>query len=519
MKRLITLLFFCLPFCFPMLAGEPCDILIKEAIALFEKGQYFSAKNKFDKIKNECKYYNRTCDEYIKRCEDSIRARKQHQRMLEARYREERGEKENKERIERRNRNRLVYLSVNNDVPGSFRGIEKDLKNSLEWAKESLDAFWFVRLVTTINEPELGCYRVEAYVEVENAIDSVPKTVSYFTFAEDCGSKEKAANLIYESKSHHLFKNIEENIKKIINANDTIDTVLPSDSKVENVVIYVVPQSCPISEPLEHCLSSNLNSKYLILNRDKEKNDFLEKEFDYQDEGYVKWNQRISKNNRLGVDKVCVVKISERNDGLWFYCSMIELGTTVRVDVPPITNDIVKVKSCSGIDRIQIVADVLAQRFGLLDETAIANLEQKIMKAKELDSTEESRIRRKNIASAFVPGLAQLNREQKGQKIKGGLIIASEALTIGSIALSQSMRNINIKKMNSTNNASLKKMYADKANTYTTVRNISIGAAAAVYVWNVLDAFLYKDKNKDGCFLLNPIISDEYVAVSLSINF
>ena len=81
------------------------------------------------------------------------------------------------------------------------------------------------------------------------------------------------------------------------------------------------------------------------------------------------------------------------------------------------------------------------------------------------------------------------------------------------------MRNINIKKMNSTNNVDLKKMYADKANTYTTVRNISIGAAVAVYVWNVLDALLYKDKNKDGCFLLNPIITDEYVAVSLSINF
>ena len=413
MKRVITFLFFILPLCVPIVAGEPCDYLLKKAKTLFKNGQYFSAIDKFNEIKNECMYYNRTCDAYIDSCNARISAKEQYCRMLEARERKERGEKEYKERIERRNRNSYVYLSVNNDVLGSFSGIEKDLRSSLECTKDSLDAFWFVRLVTTIDENELGCYRVEAYVEVENAIDSVPKIESYFTYAEECGSKEKAANLIYDSKSHQLFKDVEKNIKKIIKANDTNDTVLSSVPKVENVVIYVVPQSCAIAEPLEHCLSSNLNSKYLILNRDKEKNDFLEKEFDYQDEGYVKWNQRTSKNNRLGVDKVCVVKISERNDGLWFFCNMIELETTKKEDVPPITNDIVKVKSCSGIDRIQIVADVLAQWFGLLDETAIANLEQRIQEAKELDSAEESRIRRKNIASAFVPGLAQLNREQK----------------------------------------------------------------------------------------------------------
>ena len=492
MKRLITLLLFCLPFCLPMLADESCDILIKKAIALFEKGQYSSAKDKFNQIIKECENYDRTCDSFIKRCDDSIGARIRDKKMKEARYKKERGEKEYKERIERRNRNRFVYLSVNNDVPGRFRGIEKDLKNSLEWARDSLDAFWFIRLVTTINETELGCYHVEAYVEIENAIDSAPKTVSYYTGAEDCGSKEKAANLIYESKSHHLFKDIEENIKKIINANDTKDTVLPSDSKVENVVIYVVPQSCPIAEPLEHCLSSNFNSKYLILNRDKEKNDFLEKEFDYQDEGYVKWNQRTSKNNRLGVDKVCVVKISERNDGLWFYCSMIELGTTIRKDVPPISNDIVKVKSCSGIDRIQIVADESTRRLEIPSEN-LKDLDKRIDEAKK----EDKKIYNDSICRckrrAFIPHT-------------------------GGAAIAFSGKCLSKEKFNSTHQLG----YARAANVCAISSSIFIAAALGVYFYHICEAWP-KDIKKGGSsksgISLNPVVMNETMALSLSINF
>lgn len=512
MKRLITLLFFCLPFCLPMLAGEPCDILIKEAKTLYKKGQYFSAKERFKKIKNECEYYDRTCEDYIDSCEARISAEKQHQRMLEARYKKEKGEKEYKERIERRNRNRLVYLSVNNDVPGSFRGIEKDLKNSLEWAKDSLDAFWFVRLVTTINETELGCYHVEAYVEIENAIDSVPKTVSYYIDAEDCGSKEKVANLIYESKSYHLFKDIEENIKKKINANDTKgtvlpsdkDTVLPSDSKVENVVIYVVPQSCPIAEPLEHCLSSNLNSKYLILNRDKEKNDFLEKEFDYQEEGYVKWNQRTSKNNRLGVDKVCVVKITERNEGLWFLCSMIGLETD-RIDVSPITDAVVKVKPFSGIDRIQIVADELTRRLGIPSEN-FKDLDERIEKAKGEDSKAE-----KDALDKYNDSICKCKRRAFIPRT-GELVLAGAATTaLAGWYISKSL-------FDNTHQPG----YGPAANVCSIVSPICMGAAIVVYSCHICKAWPKNNKkggSSKGGISLNPVVTNETMALSLSINF
>ena len=69
-----------------------------------------------------------------------------------------------------------------------------------------------------------------------------------------------------------------------------------------------------------------------------------------------------------------------------------------------------------------------------------------------------------------------------------------------------------------------KKFYADRANTYTTVRNIGIGAAAVVYVWNVLDAIIAKGNDHRALSYgdlmnLTPVVTDESVALSLSINF
>lgn len=125
------------------------------------------------------------------------------------------------------------------------------------------------------------------------------------------------------------------------------------------------------------------------------------------------------------------------------------------------------------------------------------------------------------VKSALLPGLGQFH---KGQTGKGIGFLAGEAVGVAGIVVSQSQRHTYINKMNSTNNASLKKAYADKANTWTTVRNISIGAAAAVYVWNVLDAVISKGNHKyslsyGGPVNLYPVVTDESVALSLSINF
>lgn len=125
------------------------------------------------------------------------------------------------------------------------------------------------------------------------------------------------------------------------------------------------------------------------------------------------------------------------------------------------------------------------------------------------------------LKSALVPGLGQFH---KGQTGKGIGFLVGETASIGGIVAGQSMRHTNINKMNSTNNASLQKQYVDKANMFTTVRNISIGAAAAVYVWNVLDAIISRGSNHSAhsnSTSLNfiPVVTDESVAFSVNYNF
>ena len=125
------------------------------------------------------------------------------------------------------------------------------------------------------------------------------------------------------------------------------------------------------------------------------------------------------------------------------------------------------------------------------------------------------------LKSALLPGLGQFH---KGQNAKGVGFLAGEVVSVTGIVVAQSMRHTYINKMNSTNNANLKKAYADRANVCTTVRNISIGAAAAVYVWNVLDAIISKNNryhslSYGGPMNLYPVVTDESVALSLSINF
>lgn len=84
----------------------------------------------------------------------------------------------------------------------------------------------------------------------------------------------------------------------------------------------------------------------------------------------------------------------------------------------------------------------------------------------------------------LLPGLAQI---KKGHTSKGVCFIASEIVFIGSALISQNMMTNNVNKINSTHNVSMKKQYTQNANTWMTMRNISIAGFAAVYLWNIID--------------------------------
>ena len=88
-------------------------------------------------------------------------------------------------------------------------------------------------------------------------------------------------------------------------------------------------------------------------------------------------------------------------------------------------------------------------------------------------------------ARAFVPGMEQLH---KGQTTKGLLFIAGEAACVGGIIAAESMRANYVNLIPTTHNAQQRTAYTDNANTWGNIRNGCIAAAAAVYIWNIIDA-------------------------------
>ena len=100
-------------------------------------------------------------------------------------------------------------------------------------------------------------------------------------------------------------------------------------------------------------------------------------------------------------------------------------------------------------------------------------------------------------ARAFVPGMAQLH---KGSTGKGVFFIASEALLVGGIVVSESLRASYSSKINSTHDATDKKKYINDADNMENLRNGLIAGAAAVYIWNVIDGIVAKGKKRGIAF-------------------
>lgn len=92
-------------------------------------------------------------------------------------------------------------------------------------------------------------------------------------------------------------------------------------------------------------------------------------------------------------------------------------------------------------------------------------------------------------ARCLVPGMQQF---YKGQTAKGIAFIGAEALSIGGIIISESMRADYVNKASIANNTQSITDNTDNANTMQTKRNIFIGAAAVVYIWNIVDAIVSK---------------------------
>lgn len=87
--------------------------------------------------------------------------------------------------------------------------------------------------------------------------------------------------------------------------------------------------------------------------------------------------------------------------------------------------------------------------------------------------------------SAIIPGWGQFH---KGANLKGGLILGGCAALAAGIVFTESQRSDYARKIAQTHNINHIKTYSTKADHFATARNICIGAAAALYVYNLIDA-------------------------------
>lgn len=126
----------------------------------------------------------------------------------------------------------------------------------------------------------------------------------------------------------------------------------------------------------------------------------------------------------------------------------------------------------------------------------------------------------RGLIRSVIPGWGQL---YKGSKAKGLCIMGGEAIFIGGIITFESMRRNYTVKINQTHNAGQIRHYSSKADNCGTFRNICIGGAAALYVYNLIDALVANGtkrtiikKNKLAIF---PVASPEGNGIGLAYQF
>lgn len=122
--------------------------------------------------------------------------------------------------------------------------------------------------------------------------------------------------------------------------------------------------------------------------------------------------------------------------------------------------------------------------------------------------------------SLIIPGWGQM---YKGSYLKGGLILGGEAAFVTGIIAAENLRASYRKKMKEQ--PKHMKMYNSKADNCENVRNICIGGAAALYVYNLIDAIAANGskrviiKKKNGNLSVSPISSPFYNGVNMAYRF
>lgn len=122
---------------------------------------------------------------------------------------------------------------------------------------------------------------------------------------------------------------------------------------------------------------------------------------------------------------------------------------------------------------------------------------------------------------SIVPGLGQI---YKGSTVKGICMLAGVAACGIGVLVCENQRSDYKNKMKEQ--PQFAKDYNTKANNWETARNVCIGAAAAVWLYNIIDAAVAKGSRRivvkpaSGNYLsIHPVATPDAVGVSLAYNF
>lgn len=123
------------------------------------------------------------------------------------------------------------------------------------------------------------------------------------------------------------------------------------------------------------------------------------------------------------------------------------------------------------------------------------------------------------VRSLIIPGWGQL---YKGNTVKGACMLGGEVAFVAMIIAGENLRASYKKKMKEQ--PSHLKTYNTKADNWENVRNVCIGGAAALYVYNLIDALVADGREravvrKQKYLTVQPVVSPDCNGVSLAYHF
>ena len=123
--------------------------------------------------------------------------------------------------------------------------------------------------------------------------------------------------------------------------------------------------------------------------------------------------------------------------------------------------------------------------------------------------------------SCFIPGVGQM--AFKNDYLKGSLILVTELGSMAALVACDVQQRSFKTQANMATTADEKISLMKTSDNYGTARNIMIGVAAGIYLYNVLDVILAKPRPSRRDIAINPYIeninSTNYYGVNVAINF